>query len=189
MDSRPCKQCGEMFTPRHSARELCSERCRNRRKYLAMKNDPEAWGAYLARMRRYYAAQHPPAPKAPSRLCSVEGCERVHQARGFCSMHYKRDRYRRGLDHGRGRHMTFVGALVKRYDETGFVTDPQPRRLVADVTPGLLWTLCPECGHIMRSIQNALGLDLRDCNVCGVRASLNREEVEWLIYERRMEVA
>lgn len=39
----------------------------------------------------------PPAP--PSRLvCSVEGCGRKHDARGFCGMHH--DRWRRGLKDG-----------------------------------------------------------------------------------------
>lgn len=31
-----------------------------------------------------------------NRTCSIEGCEKPHSARGFCSMHYKR--WRRGTD-------------------------------------------------------------------------------------------
>ena len=33
--------------------------------------------------------------KKPKKICSVEGCERVHSARGYCSLHYGRV-YRNG---------------------------------------------------------------------------------------------
>jgi HNH endonuclease len=36
--------------------------------------------------------------KVPGKICSVEGCDRPHKARGWCIMHWKRWRYTGRLD-------------------------------------------------------------------------------------------
>lgn len=60
--SKPCKQCGTVFTPERSRRQLyCSPPCRRR----AGRN-------------------------SLTRSCTTPGCNRPHRARGLCSMHWKR---------------------------------------------------------------------------------------------------
>lgn len=144
-----------------------------------MKSDPARWDAYLARLRANYVPTGTSRGPRPTRTtCSTDGCEEKHFALGFCRKHYRRDRYRRGLD--RKAHTELVGALVKRYDADGqFIEEPQHRRLVTKIVGKLLIPECPACGGIMRKLPHD-ELDLRDCGDCRVRASLNVEEVSWL---------
>lgn len=70
--SRPwkCLQCGELFYPQSGRQLYCTKECRD----LAYKN------ASLAR-------------KGPKliKLCTVDGCDQSHFAKGLCRLHYSRE--------------------------------------------------------------------------------------------------
>lgn len=177
--SRLCGVCGVDFFPKSTVQIYCTSRCREHAKYDRVRNDPARWSAYLARLRDNYEPKgNPPGPVPLHSGCSVDGCTAKHLARGFCRKHYRRDRYRRGLD--RESPVELIAALVKHYDESGdFIEEPTPRRLVAKASAGLLVPECPDCGHSMFKLPND-SMDLRDCGKCRVRALLNSEEVSWL---------
>lgn len=176
--SRDCLVCQGGFFPKAIAQIYCSAKCRDRAKYDRIRNDPDKWAAYLAKDREQYV------PKVRvTRTCGVDGCEEKHLARGMCRQHYRRARYREGLD--RRKQPTLISALVKRYDEAGeFIEPATSRRVAAEVSPTLVFVECPDCGRVMFRIPNAAH-DLRDCAACRVRVMLNEEEVEWLTSEAR----
>lgn len=177
---RDCEICETPFLARFSGHKFCSESCRERAKYLRMRNDPDRWAAYLAAERASYT----PALPRPERTCDEPGCGAKHLARGMCRKHYYSDRRQRGLD---GSIRTdVVSAMVKHYDESGeFLGDLQHLRLLCKVPVGVI-PLCPECRSWMALVPNDDDMVLRDCGKCRVRALLNAEEVECLISEARL---
>ena len=181
---RDCIICGAGYLPKAVRQKYCSSQCRERSKYVRLRSDPTRWAGELERMRDKYTPTGTPRGKPPTHLvCTREDCDSKHLARGFCRRHYYQDRYRRGL--GRRAEPEFTMAMVKHYDATGrFIEEAAPQRLVCRVSSSHLIPECPDCGEIMRLNPNNQGLDLRICEPCGAVASLNVEEVSWLIYEK-----
>jgi hypothetical protein len=65
------------------------------------------------------------ASASPARACSMRGCERKHQARGYCTMHYRRNRTEGS-----------PGELESRYGR-GHLTEDGYRRVHADGRRGV----------------------------------------------------
>ena len=72
------------------------------------------------------------------RVCSIEGCERKHYAKGLCSKHYqektkKKERKKRGICSidGCGNKHSAKGLCKKHYDS--FMKDDKNRRLKVSI--------------------------------------------------------
>jgi hypothetical protein len=68
-----------------------------------------------------------PAPKgAEGKKCSIEGCKRAYQAKGFCFFHY--DKWKAGeLPHGRYKTCSKEGCL-KKVTAHGLCAEHQPKK-------------------------------------------------------------
>src|SRR5438105_11705292 len=68
----------------------------------------------------------PPAPKGKTEACSIEGCKRAYQAKGYCFFHY--DKWKSGeLPKGRYNTCSKEGCL-KKVVAHGLCADHQPKK-------------------------------------------------------------
>ncbi len=91
MNQRTCTHCGADISHTHGGRVYCDARCREAARYQRMRQDPEAWDAYLTKLRNKYTPkprqQRPPHVPTP---CNAPDCDRPSASRGMCRMHYRR---------------------------------------------------------------------------------------------------
>ena len=101
---KPCPGCGTSIRGAHTQCHECLARANEAKKPLCIdcgatlpttpsKNRP------VFRCRPCYDAMK---RSQPLRLCSVDGCDRPHMAKGFCGTHYKAQRQRLHRNHGAG---------------------------------------------------------------------------------------
>ncbi len=80
---RNCINCGKEFVPPNSSRATCSDECASERISKKAKEDA-AWKVPLA-----IEAMKKKRENTPKKLCSVEGCDKIHRCKGFCNKHYR----------------------------------------------------------------------------------------------------
>lgn len=86
LDPRPCLTCGESFQPVRRNNVYCSTPC--------------AMAPVRVKEREKLRAEAAARGPRPVRLCSREGCEGKHLARGLCGRHYRALRRSEGHNDG-----------------------------------------------------------------------------------------
>jgi hypothetical protein len=152
-----CDECGTWTLRRKFCSPVCKQRAKDQRKMARYRADPEFRRAVLDRQARKRHAAGVRARTSELRWCEVQGCQRIHYAKGRCRLHYSQGR-----------------APLPRVTLWASVQG-QPVPITCVLAAGLV-AQCPRCG----ALTGAATLCVRICVPCNLRLVLNGEEVSWL---------
>jgi hypothetical protein len=96
-----CRDCGAEINRANERCRACYDKARGQKPLCVDCGQPTKQYASEYFAQRCWPCENKRRRSQPVRICTVEGCERVHQAKGLCRNHYNQTLQRRRAPSGR----------------------------------------------------------------------------------------
>jgi hypothetical protein len=113
------------------------------------------------------------------RLCSVDGCDRKHTAKGFCKYHYQKDRLLSSPETREKNRQSAKNYYKRDYVRAKIKQKNQSKNLIRGIKNIIekdTHAICKELGKPINYVHSNPDYSLR-CAICNVSFSINEPEI------------